>query len=121
MKTLRMIAIAINIFLILCMGCSAGKTIIGGPIPHANLKDGAYDGTASNGPVRVKARVTINDQKIASIYLIEHRTWKGGAAEGVIPNRIIDKQSTKVDAVSGATMSSVAIMNAVEDAVKKAQ
>ena len=121
MKTLRMIAIAINIFLILCMGCSAGKTIIGGPIPQANLKDGTYNGTAANGPVRVKARVTINDQKIAGIDLIEHRTWKGGAAEGVIPNRIIDKQSTKVDAVSGATMSSVAIMNAVEDAVKKAQ
>ena len=53
--------------------------------------------------------------------MIEHRTWKGGAAEGIIPNRIIVKQSTKVDAVSGATLSSVAIMNAVEDAVKKAQ
>jgi fumarate reductase flavoprotein subunit len=40
---------------------------------------------------------------------------------GIIPNRIIEKQSTKVDSVSGATLSSVAIMNAVEDAVKKAQ
>ena len=121
MKTLVMIAIAINISLILCMGCSTVRTIIGGPIPHANLKDGTYNGTAANGPVRVKARVTINDQKIAGIDLIEHRTWKGGAAEGIIPNKIIEKQSTKVDAVAGATLSSVAIMNAVEDAVKKAQ
>lgn len=121
MKTLRMIAIALNILPILCIGCGAGKTIIGGPIPHAKLKDGTYNGTAANGPVRVKAKVTINDQKIAGIDLIEHRTWKGGAAEGIIPNRIIDKQSTRVDAVSGATLSSVAIMNAVEDAVKKAQ
>jgi uncharacterized protein with FMN-binding domain len=121
MKTLRIFTTALSSFLILWMGCSAGKTIIGGPIPHANLKDGTYDGTAANGPVRVKARVTINDQRIAGVDLIEHRTWKGGAAEGIIPDRIIDKQSTKVDAVSGATMSSVAIMNAVEDAVKKAQ
>ena len=51
---------------------------------------------------------------------MEHRTWKGGAAEGIIPHRIIETQSTKVDAVSGATTSSVAIMNAVEDAVRKA-
>ncbi len=52
---------------------------------------------------------------------MEHRTWKGGAAEGIIPRRIIETQSTRVDAVSGATMSSVAIMNAVEDAVRKAR
>ena len=47
--------------------------------------------------------------------------WTDGLAEGTIPNRIIETQSTKVDAVSGATMSRVAIMNAVEDAVQKAQ
>ena len=113
--------IALGISLILVVSCSTGKTIIGGPIPHANLKDGIYYGTAANGPVKVKAKVTINDQKIAAIDLIEHRTWKGGAAEGIIPNRIIDEQTTRVDAVSGATMSSVAIMNAVEDAVQKAR
>jgi uncharacterized protein with FMN-binding domain len=95
--------------------------IIGGPISHADLKDGTYNGTAANGPVKVKARVTISDQKITGIDLIEHRTWKGGAAEGAIPDRIIAEQSTRVDAVSGATMSSVAIMNAVEDAVQKAR
>ena len=113
--------IALGAFLILVMACSTGKTIIGGPISHANLKDGTYDGSAGNGPVKVKAMVTISDQKITDIELIEHRTWKGGAAEGIIPGRIIETQSTKVDVVSGATMSSVAIMNAVEDAVQKAR
>lgn len=107
--------------LILVGACGTGKTITGGPISPINLKDGTYDGAAGNGPVSVKAVVTISDQKIAAIQLIEHRTWKGGAAEGVIPDRIIETQSTRVDAVSGATMSSIAIMNAVEDAVQKAQ
>lgn len=119
MKLLR--TIAFGLFLILVVACSTGKTIIGGPIPRANLNDGTYDGSAGNGPVRVKAKITISDQKITDIELIEHRTWKGGAAEGIIPQRIIETQSTKVDAVSGATMSSVAIMNAVEDAVRKAR
>jgi uncharacterized protein with FMN-binding domain len=111
----------IGAILILVVSCSTGKTIIGGPISHANLKDGTYEGSAKNGPVKVKAKVTISDQKITDINLIEHRTWKGGAAEGMIPDRIIEAQSTKVDSVSGATMSSVAIMNAVEDAIQKAQ
>ena len=114
-------AIALGVFLILVMACSAGKTTVGGPIPHGDLKDGTYDGSARNGPVKVKVEITIADQQITDIDLIEHRTWKGGIAEGTIPNRIIAAQSTKVDAVSGATMSSVAIMNAVEDAIQKAQ
>lgn len=112
--------IPIGVCLVLVVACSAATTIIGGPIPHATLIDGAYDGTAGNGPFKVKARVTISNQKITDIDLIEHRTWKGGAAEGIIPDRIIERQSTRVDAVSGASMSSVAIMNAVEDAVRKA-
>ena len=66
--------IALGVFLILVVACSAGKTINGGPISHANLKDGTYDGSAKNGPVRVEAKITISDQKITDIDLIEHRT-----------------------------------------------
>jgi uncharacterized protein with FMN-binding domain len=44
----------------------------------------------------------------------------GGPAEEIIPARIIEKQSTNVDAVSGATMSSDAIMNAVQLAIERA-
>jgi uncharacterized protein with FMN-binding domain len=113
--------VTMGAILILVVSCGTGKSIGGGPISHASLKDGTYDGSARNGPVKVKAKITISEQKITDIDLIEHRTWKGGAAEGIIPNRIIETQSTKVDAVSGATMSSVAIMNAVEDAVQKAK
>ncbi len=107
--------------LFLVVACSTKNQIIGGPIYHDKLEDGIYEGAAVNGPVKVKAVVTVSDQKIANINLVEHRTWKGGAAEGIIPHRIIESQSTKVDAVSGATISSVAIMNAVEVALQNAQ
>jgi uncharacterized protein with FMN-binding domain len=42
----------------------------------------------------------------------------GGPAEEVIPAKIIEKQSTNVDVVSGATMSSTAIMDAVQLAIE---
>jgi len=110
----------VGILISLIIGCATAK-IVGGPIPPSSLKDGIYDGKATNGPVKVKAKVTIQNHRIAVINLIEHRNWKGKAANNIIPDRIIDEQSTKVDAVSGATASSNAIMNAVEDAVRKAQ
>ena len=104
----------------LIIGCAAAK-IVGGPILKNSLKDGIYDGKAKVGPVKVLARVTIQNQRITNISLLEHRTWKGGAAENIIPHKIIDEQSTKVDAVSGATVSSTAIMNAVHDAIQLAK
>ena len=104
----------------LIIGCAVTK-IVGGPILKNSLKDGIYDGKAKAGPVKVFARVTIQNQRITNISLLEHRTWKGRVAENIIPNRIIDEQSTKVDAVSGATVSSTAIMNAVNDAIQLAK
>lgn len=110
----------IGMFFTLLIGCTAAK-IIGGPIPPNSIKDGIYDGMASDGPVKVIAQVMIQDQRIANIKIFEHRTWKGKSAENIIPVRIIEQQSTRVDAVSGATVSSRAIMNAVENAVRKAK
>jgi uncharacterized protein with FMN-binding domain len=93
----------------LTLGCATPK-IVGGPIPVNSLKDGTYIGQAKDGPVKVIAEVTIQNQRVKNINLIEHRTWKGKRAENTIPGRIIDEQSTRVDAVSGATLSSRAIM-----------
>ena len=120
MKNKFFLIIAVGIFLAAFIGC-AGPRIAGGPISGDSLKDGTYDGEAKEGPVSVSAKVTIENRRITGIDLISHRTWKGKAAEKTIPERIIENQSTNVDAVSGATRSSIAIMNAVEDALQKAK
>lgn len=113
-------ALPMLLILSLIVGCAAAK-IVGGPILKDSLKDGIYDGEATVGPVKVLAEVTIQHQRITNIRLIEHRTWKGIPAENIIPHRIIEEQSTSVDAVSGATASSIAIMNAVDEAVQTAK
>lgn len=106
--------------LIVILGCATAQ-FIGGPIAPDSLQDGVYGGQAKDGPVKAEVRVTVANHRITDIRLIKHRTWKGKAAENVIPGRIMTEQSTRVDAVSGATASSRAIMNAVEDAVRKAR
>jgi hypothetical protein len=118
-KSGYLIFLLAGILLISFAGCAA-KRPLGGPVQGEGLKDGVYVGEAMSGPVWAMVEVRIQDRRISDIRLLEHRNWRGEAAEKVIPARIIEAQSTCVDAVSGATTSSIAVMNAVEDAVKKA-
>jgi uncharacterized protein with FMN-binding domain len=92
-----------------------------GKVDHPRLVDGVYEGSYRSGPVKARVRVAIQDQRISNIQLIAHSTWKGKAAEAIIPDRIVQEQSTEVNGVSGATRSSRVIMNAVQNAVDKAR
>ena len=100
-------------------GC-AGTRVIGAPIDHANLENGTYQGSFRGGPNKALVKVTIKDNHISNVEIVEHQAWKGKKAEKIIVERIIANQSTKVDAVSGATNSSRVIMNAVQNAIEKA-
>ena len=81
-----------------------------------------YEGTGNgrNGPVRVS--VTMEDGKITEINILE-QSETAGVADGAleqIPAEIIRTQSTAVDAVTGATLTSSAIIEAVEDCLRQA-
>jgi uncharacterized protein with FMN-binding domain len=115
------------VFLLVCLsviGRSFGgrdKTpLLTGPVHNEKLTDGVYEGTYKAGPNKALVRVTIHEGKLVDIEIIKHRAWKGKKAESIIPRRIIDNQSTKVDVVTGATNSSRVIMNAVQRAIEKA-
>lgn len=83
-----------------------------------NKADGVYEGIAANDPVKVHVAVTIKDQKISDIKILEHTKGFGGKAEQPIITAILEKQSTQVDAVSGVTISSKTIAQAVANALK---
>lgn len=104
----------------LLAGCAVIPPSIGKKVDFEKIKDGIYEGQYKSGPVKVVAKVKIRNQSLVDIELLQHRTWKGKKAEAIIPNRIIEEQSTRVDAVSGATISSRVIMNAVQNAIDSA-
>jgi len=64
--------------------------------------------------------VTIKDRTIINIEIVRHRERKCRKADSTILRRIIENQSTNVDAVTGATNSRLVIMNAVQKAIEKA-
>ena len=86
-------------------------------------KDGECFGKASayNGNVEVK--VTISGGKITAIDIVKNKDdeeYFFDAQKKVIPE-ILEKQSTDVDAVAGATTSSEGICHAVEKALEEAK
>ena len=92
------------------------------PEVEANFKDGTYTavGTGIGGDVEVIAEV--KDGEIVSIVLGEHGETEGifeAAVDGVIPE-IIKGQTTEVDVVANATVTSNAIIEAVEDIMDQA-
>lgn len=87
----------------------------------AAYKDGTYYGTGTSfgGPLTVK--VEISGGKIASIEIT--KTSDGSSfiqKASVLIQNMISTQSTNVDTVSGATYSSVGIIEAVRDALSQA-
>lgn len=62
--------------------------------------------------------VMIEDGRIVSINLMEHRNERGKTAEVIVDN-VVATQKIDVDAVSGATNSSNVIKKAIENAVTK--
>ena len=91
-------------------------------IPDVDLSkvaDGVYKGSHKVFPVEAEVRVTIENHKIIGIELVKHFNGQGTAAE-VIPDRVTEAQSLKVDIVSGATYSSKVILKAIENALQSA-
>ena len=92
------------------------------PAQEVELAANEFIGEANGfgGPIKVK--VTMDGDQVAKIDVLSHCETAGisNAAFDTIPNNIIAAQSTKVDAASGATYSSNAIMAAVQDALTKA-
>ena len=112
-KILSTITIVICLFII---GCKPAEINVK-DIDLTKISDGEYEGYAENMN-KARVRVSIADHKITEIELLQFDATKFGQdAKDSIPQRIIDAQTPYVDAVSGATEASNAIINATVDAL----
>lgn len=96
--------------------------LVGCGSSDAGLTDGTYNGEAQ-GMNPLKVSVTVTDGKIADVEVTEHDETPGFYEPAIeeIPSAIVNKNSTEVDAVSGATVTSNAIKDAVNNALEQAQ
>lgn len=80
---------------------------------------GTYVGEAEGMKGPIKVEVTVDEERITSVKVLEHVDSERlfNFANESIPDAIIENQSIAVDAVAGATMSSIGIKGAVKKAL----
>ena len=82
-----------------------------------DIKDGTYTGSYEIMWISAIVEVTVYNNEIVGIELIEHKNDRGTPAE-IITTRVIETQSLEVDVITGATSSSKVILKAIENALK---
>ena len=82
------------------------------------VADGTYEGTAETPLVKVTVEVTVQKHALREIRLLRHENGQGAPAEAMLPE-MLSRNTSEVDSVSGATLSSKAIRAAVRNALAK--
>lgn len=126
MKRIGFIIIFISLTTLLITGCSNDTSIISLEnyiiSESGEWKDGDYTETAKGKKGNFDVTVIIRDGIIKDIVIGDNNETpeKGGVAIKKIPEEIINIQSIDVDTVSGATITSNGIRDAVAKCLEKA-
>lgn len=106
--------------LLLLSGC--GNTNTYNISESGNWKDGTYTETAKGKKGDFEVSVTIKDGTISEISVGDNQETpdKGGVVIDTLPGQMLEKQTYDVDAVSGATVTSDALKDAVARCLEQA-
>ena len=109
----RLFAACLSVGMLLA-GCSAKKS--------TTVKDGTYEETVDGRNGKVTVSTTISSGKITNVEVKDNKETPeiAGTAITELPKKIVEKNSPNVDGVTGATITSDAIKEAVKNAIKTA-
>jgi len=101
-----------------CSGSGSGKTETAAGI----YTPGTYTATAQGYGGEIQAKVTVDENAITAVDLTGDQETDGIGSKAIteLPDKIVAANSSSVDAVSGATVTSEAIMEAVKAALTQA-
>jgi len=105
----------LTIFLVLMLiGCIERKEI---------YKPGTYKGSSEGYYSKINVEVEVDEFNIISIEILDNQEppTLASIVFETLPSKIIKKNETAVDAVSGATFTSKALLDAVENALENAR
>ena len=102
-----------------------GRSLPLNAVDFAKLTDGTYHGAYEGGMCKWRANecdVTVTNGTVAGIQLVGSKDPGGkNTQHEALYDRVIQAQSLQVDTISGATLTSKAYLQAVENALVQAQ
>ena len=108
-KALLGAIVSFSLFLTACGGSSKGYS----------FKAGTYEGSGTGKNGSIKVSVEVSNDSIKKVDILEQNETPSIAKDALekIPQNIVKEQSLAVDTISGATITSQAILDAVKDAL----
>lgn len=112
----------ISIFVVSCVGMNHIRELPLQDVDPSKIADGTYTGSFKAYRWFYAVDVAIDSHRIASIQIQECAGKNTKSMQKVnqkLVNKVIDKQSVNIDAVSGASITSKSFQKAVESALLK--
>jgi uncharacterized protein with FMN-binding domain len=124
MKIMKKIFTMILILVMLTLtitGCGAPPKIVTIPAATYPADVKSTEEVVKGKMGEIKLQVAVKDNKIFEVRILENRETPRHASKALvlIPKEIVKKQSLGIDAVSGATVTTRAILKGTEEALKK--
>ena len=118
----RILAGALSLAMLLSACGSTGSSTATSTAASATAASGVYEGSSVGMQGTVTVSMTVEDGKITNVELTEcHETPSvASVAMERLPQQMVEHQTTKLDAVTGATLASNAIMRAASAAAEAA-
>lgn len=90
-------------------------------VDFSNLEDGTYTGSAQGHNGAVEVEVIVEGGVITAVNVLEHSETAGISDPAIsdVPAAIVENNSTEVEVTSGASLTSQAIMEAVNNALSQ--
>jgi uncharacterized protein with FMN-binding domain len=99
-------------------GKEATRNMTIGEINLSTVSDGTYSGQYKKGRFTYSVDTIVKDHKISDIKVLDDGPIDFGKVNSEIIGKVKDKQSLEVDVVSGASVTSKALLKAIENSLK---
>jgi len=96
-----------------------GNALVINPVDLSILEDGVYKGVYKAGRWSNSVEVTVKDHKIVRVDVVKDVLFSKPEVTKKLLDRVIEKQNTDVDVVSGATVTCKAYLKSIEYALTK--
>ncbi len=114
-----LIAIAAAATFYISRGLSEGMAVQLSGVEPSSIADGTYSGSYDNGRFSNEVKVSIKEGSISEIVIVKDMKITQKGLTDQLFERVIKEQNTKVDVITGATVSCNAYLKAVENALEQ--